>query len=204
MTTFVNEQVKRLDTTLVRSFEKSLQGTDSIKSFGSLNENDQFLFKATQAIDLTSSTLPTFDKVQEYLEKYRERFSSKDSLIQSETDPALEWLFVAKCTIAVYGQVFSKVLNLTLPISESIDYWNSIHGSTTQEVYYGLQSMFFIRAIPITFIEFIFFFFSCTFAYILFDKECHQANQRRVNGYTGGQITFYVVRLSIGPIIPHS
>jgi nuclear-control-of-ATPase protein 2 len=151
MTTFVNEQVKRLDTILSQSFEKNLQVGDSIKSFSSLNENEQFLFQASQALDLTSSALPTFERVQEYLEKYHEQFSSKGSVIQSEAeaaDPALEWLFVAKCTIAVYGQVFSKVLNLTLPISESIDYWNSIHGSSIQEIYYGLQSMF-ILATPL-------------------------------------------------------
>jgi nuclear-control-of-ATPase protein 2 len=143
MTTFVNEQVKRLDTILAQSFEKNLQGSDVIKNFSSLNENDQFLFKASQALDLTSSTLPTFEKVQEYLDKYHERFSSQSSVIQSEVDPALEWLFVAKCTIAVYGQVFDKILTLTLPVSESIDYWDSIHGSSTQEIYYGLQSMLF-------------------------------------------------------------
>lgn len=136
MTTFVNEQVRRLDTILTQSFEKSLQEKTSIKDFSSLNEKDQFLFDATQALDLTSPNFPTFDKVQQYLEKYNNQYQ----VSTLEADSSLEWLFVAKCTIAIYGQVFSNVLNLTLPISESIDYWNDIHGSTVREIYYALQS----------------------------------------------------------------
>ncbi|KAI7889453.1 ATP synthase regulation protein NCA2-domain-containing protein [Mucor mucedo] len=133
MTTFVNEQVKKLDTALSRSFEKNLQGT-KIVNLSSLGEKDQFLFQASQALDFSGNSLPSFEKVQEYLEKYGETFN-QDNKATAE----LEWLFIAKCTIAIYGQVFSKVLNLTLPISESIDYWNGIHGNTVQEIYYALQ-----------------------------------------------------------------
>ena len=138
MSTFVNEQVKRLNTSLTQSFEKHIASTASLSS---LNEKDKFLLETSQALDLTGSNLPSFEKVQEYLEKYHEFKASGGVNAASETaDPALEWLFVAKCTIAVYGQVFSKVLNLTLPISESIDYWNSVQGSTTNELYYAMQS----------------------------------------------------------------
>lgn len=137
MSTFVNEQVKRLNTSLTQSFEKHIESTASLSS---LNEKDKFLFETSQALDLTSSNLPSFEKVQEYLEKYQEFKAVGDIDATSEAaDPALEWLFVAKCTIAVYGQVFSKVLSLTLPISESIDYWNSIQGSTINELYYAMQ-----------------------------------------------------------------
>lgn len=138
MSTFVNEQVKRLNTSLTQSFEKHLANTASLSSLG---DKDKFLLETSQALDLTSSTLPSFEKVQEYLEKYNE-FKNTGSVnaTAESADPALEWLFVAKCTIAVYGQVFSKILNLTLPISESIDYWNSIQGSTMNEIYYAMQS----------------------------------------------------------------
>lgn len=141
MSSFVAEQVKRLDSALTLSFEKNLIGTISV-DFSSLSEKDQFLYQATQALDLT--TLPSFEKVQDYLEKYQEKFQDTSSVVttSSSSTVALEWLFVAKCTIAVYGQVFFNVLNLTLPISESIDYWNDVHGNTLQEVYYTLQSKF--------------------------------------------------------------
>jgi nuclear-control-of-ATPase protein 2 len=141
MPTFVSEQVKKLDRSLTQSFETNLEGTKAV-SFTSLSEKDQFLYKAIQALDLSSDNLPTFDKVKEYLEKYQENFNNHSSLNTASTTDELEWFFVAKCTIAIYGQVFSKVLELTLPISESIDYWNDIQGSTLQEIYYGLQSKY--------------------------------------------------------------
>ena len=138
MSTFVNEQVKRLNTSLTQSFEKHLANTASLSSLGN---KDKFLLETSQSLDLTSSTLPSFEKVQEYLEKYNEfKDTGSVNATAEVADPALEWLFVAKCTIAIYGQVFSKVLNLTLPISESIDYWNSIQGSTINEIYYAMQS----------------------------------------------------------------
>ncbi|KAI8644849.1 ATP synthase regulation protein NCA2-domain-containing protein [Parasitella parasitica] len=139
MSTFVSEQVKRINASLTQSFEKHLAITASLSS---LDERDRFLLETSQAIDLGSASLPSFEKVQEYLEKYSKLKSSQDDnalATASAADPALEWLFVAKCAIAIYGQVFSKVLNLTLPISESIDYWNSIQGSTINELYYAMQ-----------------------------------------------------------------
>ncbi|KAI9485906.1 MAG: ATP synthase regulation protein NCA2-domain-containing protein [Benjaminiella poitrasii] len=144
MDSFVNEQVKRLDTALTQLFEKNFERSQ-VKNFNSLNDKDQFLFQAVQSLDLTSTTLPAFEKIEEYLEKYH----SDVKVTSSSTDSALEWLFVAKCTIAVYGQVFSNLLNFTLPISESIDYWNSIHGSTLQELYYALQNYLMSQLFPI-------------------------------------------------------
>lgn len=141
MPTFVSEQVKRLDHSLTQSFERNLEGSKAV-SFTSLSEKDQFLYQATQALDLSNDSLPTFDKVKEYLEKYQSDFKGNSSISVNSSTEELEWLFVAKCTIAIYGQVFSKVLNLTLPISESIDYWNDIQGSTFQEIYYALQSKY--------------------------------------------------------------
>ncbi|KAI8082286.1 ATP synthase regulation protein NCA2-domain-containing protein [Thamnidium elegans] len=134
MTTFVNEQVKKLDSALSNHFEKNLIATKSL-DLSTLSEKDQFLFQASQALDFSNNQLPSFESVQEYLEKYQTTYKD-DSSVYAE----IEWLFVAKCTIAIYGQVFSNVLNSTLPTSEAIDYWNDIHGNTLQEIYYVLQS----------------------------------------------------------------
>lgn len=139
MPTFVSEQVKKLDKSLSHSFEKNLEEVKAV-DFSSLSEKDQFLFQATQSLDLSNGNLPTFEKIQEYLEKYQETIASGSSVNTTLANEELEWLFIAKCTIAVYGQVFSRVLNLTLPISEAIDYWNNVHGSTLHELYYTLQS----------------------------------------------------------------
>lgn len=163
MTTFVNEQVKKLDSALSACFEKNLQGTSAV-NLSSLGEKDQFLFQASQALDFSNTNLPSFEKVQEYLEKYREDFE-QDIIATKE----LEWLFIAKCTIAIYGQVFANVLNLTLPISESIDYWNNIHGNTLSEIYYALQGKskyYYMLIINIV--------YSCALSHLLIIKKYSQ------------------------------
>lgn len=203
MSTFVNEQVKRLNTSLTQSFEKHLANTASLSS---LNEKDKFLLETSQALDLTSASLPSFEKVQEYLEKYSEFKAKGDISATSEAaaDPALEWLFVAKCTIAVYGQVFSKVLNLTLPISESIDYWNSIQGSTINELYYAMQSKREKKKFLLKSNNYSHCFHSCTVSHLFVIKEHSQTDQQHLLCCRSSQITLYIIRLCIIAIISYS
>ncbi|CEG64716.1 hypothetical protein RMATCC62417_01642 [Rhizopus microsporus] len=127
MDTFISEHIKQLDASLDTTFTKHVQEYSSVQQ---ISDN---LLKSTQALDLSS--LPS-------LEHIRDNLATLTQLREKEsTDTDLEWLFIAKCTLAVYGYVFSDVLNLTLPVSESIDYWNGIEGSTWQETYYALQTM---------------------------------------------------------------
>ncbi|CEI96374.1 hypothetical protein RMCBS344292_10538 [Rhizopus microsporus] len=126
MDTFISEHIKQLDASLDTTFTKHVQEYSSVQQ---ISDN---LLKSTQALDLSS--LPS-------LEHIRDNLVTLTQLRENErTDTDLEWLFIAKCTLAIYGYVFSDVLNLTLPVSESIDYWNGIEGSTWQETYYALQS----------------------------------------------------------------
>lgn len=55
-------------------------------------------------------------------------------------ESAMEWLFVTKCMIAIYGMLVDTVLNSTLPLSQSVQYWNDIYGSSTNETYYALAT----------------------------------------------------------------
>ncbi|KAI9272510.1 ATP synthase regulation protein NCA2-domain-containing protein [Sporodiniella umbellata] len=131
MDTFISEQIKGLDSSLDNAFTKHIHTHATTQN----NANSEFLLQSTQALNL-SSVLPPLEKVRDYLTKFEE-LKGKDS----DSNDQLEWLFVGKCALAVYGQVFSDVLNLTLPVSESIDYWNSIEGSSSREIYYALQTM---------------------------------------------------------------
>jgi nuclear-control-of-ATPase protein 2 len=138
MTSFIDEQVKLLDLSLTSSFKThetkfALQAATPTTTDSPSEQ--PFVLKATQALDLLNAP-PSIEKVQEYLEQFRVSTES--------ADPALEWLFVSKCTIAAYGQVFSEVLNMTLPVSKAIDYWNQVHGSPLQEIYYTLESKQFL------------------------------------------------------------
>ncbi|KAI9028196.1 ATP synthase regulation protein NCA2-domain-containing protein [Phycomyces nitens] len=142
MTTYVDEKVKQLDSSLLAAFQNLEAAQLLTNEPGRVSDmqtaRDQgdklrFLSNAIPSLDLNSSTtLTNFSQVEEALDSYIS--------ITNTTDPSLEWLFVAKCTVAVYAFVFSKVLNSTLPLSESIHYWNDIHGNSLQEIYYALQT----------------------------------------------------------------
>ncbi|CAO3590763.1 unnamed protein product [Absidia cylindrospora] len=67
--------------------------------------------------------------------------SLKKDIENDETnDTTLDWLFVTKCTLAAYGHILSSILQSTLPLSESLTYWDGIYGNSWYEAYYGIQS----------------------------------------------------------------
>ncbi|KAI7869689.1 ATP synthase regulation protein NCA2-domain-containing protein [Spinellus fusiger] len=142
MPTYIQEQVKEIDTVLSSMFENldtaQLVATEigrdtDLKTAHEHNDKMRFLAIATQSIDLSSPhTHSNIKSLQATLDLY--------TTMSSEADLALEWLFVAKCTLAAYAFVFSNVLNSTLPLSECIHYWDTIHGNSMQEAYYALQT----------------------------------------------------------------
>lgn len=74
----------------------------------------------------------------------------KDALLQiqrteevstaSAAESELEWLAVAKAAIQVYGTVLNTLLDQTIPLSESIWYWDDILGSYPYTALYTIQS----------------------------------------------------------------
>lgn len=52
----------------------------------------------------------------------------------------LEWLAVAKAAIQVYGTILNTLLDQTIPLSESIWYWDDVLGSYANTALYTLQS----------------------------------------------------------------
>jgi nuclear-control-of-ATPase protein 2 len=144
MTEFVYEQINELNATLSSLFRDQSISVDTQSTnptdLGATLEKDRdltaFLTLASRDIDLSSNTtLPDIDAIQKYLSTYAQ--SPKQV---TAVEDSLEWLFIAKCTVAVYGFLLKNILSSTLPLSEAIAYWNSIYGSTRYESYYALQS----------------------------------------------------------------
>lgn len=148
MTDFVHEQVNQLNTALSSIFQNqqvfqqinttTTTVTDPVQALDQ-NDLDLFLTCASRDIDLAcTTTLPDIDLVKKYLDLYSKYSDSNRS--KSNNENSLEWLFVAKCTVAVYGFMLKNILSSTLPLSEAIQYWHSIYGSRRYETYYALQS----------------------------------------------------------------
>lgn len=140
MATFVNEHVNTLNKALSDAFQPHIEALPEERNAASepesalqRNDKQRFLSLAAQRIDLASHTsLPSLHQVKTSLEQYiqNNEFDSQ----------SLEFLLVAKSAVAIYGSLLDTILNSTLPISQSLNYWNSIYGSRLNEGYYALQS----------------------------------------------------------------
>ncbi|KAL9556791.1 hypothetical protein MBANPS3_001689 [Mucor bainieri] len=135
MSDFIHEQIVQLNHVLSDLFQNvnaSITVENSHDPAAALEQNDPQLFLTciSREIDLLTA-VPDISVVKRYLELY----------IQHPMQGDLAWLFIAKCTVAVYGYMLSNTLNSTLPLSEAANYWNGIYGSRRYETYYALQTL---------------------------------------------------------------
>lgn len=142
MATFVHEHVNQLNNALSTVFQDCAElhqnGNVSMTSEG--DQKKVSLLLASQAIDLSrKNALPDLEMIKRYLDQYL-----KESDMPRES--AMEWLFVTKCMVAIYGVLVDTVLNSTLPLSESVQYWNDIYGSSFNEAYYALASKYYYHS----------------------------------------------------------
>lgn len=137
MTDFVQEQLNKLNNTLLDLFQHqnlnslplSSLTTDPLQALHQDQNVELFTRLASRDIDLTNT--PDIELLQKYLKLY-----------QPTTNVSLDWLFITKCIVAIYGFLLKNILNSTLPLSQAIQYWNGIYGSRRYEAYYALQSIY--------------------------------------------------------------
>lgn len=151
MTTYAIEEAQRLNASLLGIQREHLCSTTAILTSSSTEasltpkqaweagDKTQFLLAAIQAVDASLSKVPRMEDINTYLTLYSSLGKDNNS---GDNDNTLEWLLVTKCTLAIYSHSLSSILHSTLPLSETLAYWNAIYGNTWYEVYYGLQSKY--------------------------------------------------------------
>jgi nuclear-control-of-ATPase protein 2 len=147
MTTYTIEEIQRLNGCLLELQREHLCNTTTTAAISDTsltpqqawedNDKTQFLLAANQALDGLLSRPHQLADIDTYLTWYASFQQDNDDQLN---DSVLDWLFVTKCTLAVYGYSLSSILQSTLPLSESLAYWDNIYGNPWYEVYYGLQS----------------------------------------------------------------
>ncbi|KAG0299223.1 Nuclear control of ATPase protein 2, partial [Dissophora globulifera] len=95
-------------------------------------------------LDLRAGSVPPMERVYLEIEKFESLLSSSTErhaphLPGSEVSK-LEHVFLVKCTIAVYLNLLDIILNATLPLSNEIEYWQSLLDSRTWKLLYVLQT----------------------------------------------------------------
>ncbi|ORZ08969.1 ATP synthase regulation protein NCA2-domain-containing protein [Absidia repens] len=148
MATYATEEIQRLNASLLELQRAHLCSSMTVTTLPDISctprqawesgNRTQFLLAANHSLDASLAGMPRMDDMDNYLTWYLSLENKQDN--NAANDTTLEWLFITKCTLAVYGHNVSSILQSTLPLSESLAYWDSIYGNTWHEVYYGIQS----------------------------------------------------------------
>lgn len=164
MGTFITDKLQHLNNDLVQLFHLDAQppididnnnGSEAItsstrrKSVHSNHSND--LHDDTQAtimtslrasidsLDLRSGVVPPMERVIAEIERVQGIVGSQEHEEGSKLSQ-LEHLFLAKCTVVVYLNLLDIILNATLPLSNEIEYWQSLLDGPKWRLLYILQS----------------------------------------------------------------
>src|SRR5215471_9177025 len=68
---------------------------------------------------------PSLNKiVRLIIEVNKTKLQEPDYITQSDYAKDLEWLFLARCTVDVYGCLLEQLFRQTLPLAQDIFYWD--------------------------------------------------------------------------------
>ena len=94
-----------------------------------------------RALSTTSSSRPLLrrSKVREFLVQVAKKKGQLSTEEVSVDTSNLEWVAVGKATIQVYGTILNSLLDRTIPLSESIWYWDDVLSSYANTALYTFQ-----------------------------------------------------------------
>lgn len=148
----VDDQVRRLDAALDRiqlaghpSAHASSEGQDGEEASAPTaaapgdSTNAAKLKTLIRALSTTAGSRPLL-KRNRLRDTIAQIAKSGDVSATSSDEHSLGWLAVGKATIQVYGLILNALLDQTIPLSESIWYWDDVLGSYAYTGLYTLQT----------------------------------------------------------------
>jgi hypothetical protein len=86
-------------------------------------------------------TAPSLDQISRLLiEVNQAKLQEREDITQSDYVKELEWLFLARCTVDVYGCLLEQLFQQTLPLAQDIWYWDDVLSQPTWRLLYLIQS----------------------------------------------------------------
>ncbi|EXJ58224.1 hypothetical protein A1O7_05649 [Cladophialophora yegresii CBS 114405] len=142
---FIDDDLRRVDAALdkfqLREAEERVVSTAAAAS--SEDPRTSQLKAVVRALSTTSSSRPLIRRTR--LRTLLGQLAKRDGeQVSAETaSPAianLEWVATGKATAQVYGLILSSLLDRTIPLSESIWYWDDLLSSYANIVLYTIQT----------------------------------------------------------------
>jgi len=142
----VTDKINALKTQLNNLATAQIQSlpVDSTPSQPSSQSTSVYLQELNQSLSILSAparTTPSLDQISRLLiEVNQAKLSESDSLIQTEYVKDLEWLFLARCTVDVYGCLLEQLFQQTLPLAKDIFYWDDVLSQPAWRLLFLVQS----------------------------------------------------------------
>lgn len=114
-----------------------------ISSSSSDDSRTSQLKAVVRALSTTSSSRPLLrrTRLRSLLHQLARREGDQAAIETTSTDVTnLEWVAIGKATAQVYGLILNSLLDRTIPLSESIWYWDDVLGSYANIVLYTFQT----------------------------------------------------------------
>ena len=130
----LKSQLKTLATAQIQSVPQEVPSLRSSIYLAELNTSLTILSAPTH-------TTPSIDQISRLIiEVNRAKLQEQDHVTQSKYAEELEWLFLARCTVDVYGCLLEQLFQQTLPLAQDIWYWDNVLSQPTWRLLYLIQS----------------------------------------------------------------
>ncbi|EXX79137.1 hypothetical protein RirG_008540 [Rhizophagus irregularis DAOM 197198w] len=114
-------------------------------------ERAEVLRKAIDSVQLDKGDIPKMDVILNQLNMVEQglhgnwKTATNDASFREDEELErgiihLEWLFLAKMTISIYGKILENLLISTLPLSDDIHYWGELEGNKFWSLIHLFQS----------------------------------------------------------------
>lgn len=99
------------------------------------------LHSSLSILSTPARTTPSLDQITRLIiEVNQAKLDEPEAITQSEYAKELEWLFLARCTVDVYGGLLEQLFQQTLPLARDIFYWDDVLSQPAWRLLFLIQS----------------------------------------------------------------
>jgi len=99
------------------------------------------LHSSLSILSAPAKTTPSLDQIARLIvELNQAKLHESESIAQDEYVQELEWLFLARCSVDVYGCLLEQLFQQTLPLARDIFYWDDVLSNPGWRLLFLVQS----------------------------------------------------------------
>src|SRR5271154_2967882 len=140
----VTDRLNNLNSQLLSLATTQIQAPDPPSSSSPSQIPSIYLSELNTSLSILSAPKrlsPSLDQISRLIiEVNQVKIKEPEYILQSDYAKDLEWLFLARCTVDVYGCLLEQLFQQTLPLAQDIFYWDDVLSQPTWRLLYLIQS----------------------------------------------------------------